>query len=300
MPVPQATSNTRSPMPDERHRPAEAPTVRGCIGLGTARIVQPPARSCAIVRVCSSPIPSELVGYSVSRLRHGFDLVLRWRSRDILDGARNGDRTDILTSVIEDRRRQAVNSMQHLVGCSPHPVTPLAQRRVQEPRVSKSFAVSTLLALLQGTASSGLQGRTLTRPCRGRSHGNSTVPGCIPKFKVACPCRTSKTITWLSTRADKVAGCAGFIAEPRHFLPGDCKNVEALSQPFPENEQFDARCVTQSCRLLMRETVQHESLKMAIDGALDEANSRASSETPRDFLNSQVVPISAAIDRRFR
>ena len=50
-----------------------------------------------------------------------------------------------------------------------------------------------------------------------------------------------------------------FVAQPRHFLAGNCENVEALPQALAEREQLDSCRVTHGRGLLMHEAVQHES-----------------------------------------
>ena len=94
---------------------------------------------------------------------------------------------------------------------------------------------------------------------------------------------------------------AGFVAKPRQVVAGDGEDVKALPQALAENEQLDSRGITHRRRLLMHEAVQHESLKVAIDGRLRRREFACElRDADRLSRTSQVAPTSAATGRPSR
>src|SRR5262245_56519107 len=141
-----------------------------------------------------------------------------------------------------------------------------ARRRAVGEQIVCGVQALSGLARQRSRRSSG-PNASATFPC-ALAWASITEPGCIPKFTIACACRTSSHTTWFSIRADKLAVCSVSSPKPQHFLARDGNHIEAFPQALAENEQLDSGGVAHRLRLLMHEAVPHQSLQMAIDRRL--------------------------------
>jgi len=63
-------------------------------------------------------------------------------------------------------------------------------------------------------------------------------------------------------------GLSGFIAQPRQVVTRYWQNVEPLTQPFTQDEQFDAGGIASRGGVLMNKSVEHERTEVAVDRGL--------------------------------